>query len=246
MTPATPPHCAAAFLVDAHANHIPQSEQALSVREFNASSHCTPVVQSTAPAARLKELRAAALAAGRCYVCRCRPIKPGRRSCQECLDRVAEHQKNNRGVLCCKCSQRLRGKRRGKRMCAPCAAKHSIKGTARFVARANAGTCGRCGQAPCVSGRSQCFRCLEDMRDRALYASRVGGSKPKRNSCSICTAMGVPSMNHDRRTHDRYMARAQAWAPTTFPTSPTVRPAHPGLRPPRAESRSGTLSRGDR
>lgn len=36
----------------------------------------------------IKRLRVQAAARGDCYTCRCRPAKPGRRNCQQCLDDV--------------------------------------------------------------------------------------------------------------------------------------------------------------
>lgn len=46
------------------------------------------MVNGMTNAAYLKSLREAAAERGDCYVCRARPAKLGRRSCQDCLDRV--------------------------------------------------------------------------------------------------------------------------------------------------------------
>ncbi len=53
----------------------------------------------------LKRLRIAAVAAGLCQTCRCRPQKPGRKTCQSCLDATnqREAQRVARGL--CRCGR---------------------------------------------------------------------------------------------------------------------------------------------
>jgi hypothetical protein len=44
----------------------------------------------------LKQLRVAAVAAGKCYVCRARPVREGRRMCQRCYDAANKRGKESR------------------------------------------------------------------------------------------------------------------------------------------------------
>ena len=112
----------------------------------------------------IRRLRAEAALRGDCYVCRCRPAKPGRRNCQVCIDRsnaasaAAEATWRKTGK-CVRCGDR---RLRGYLHCAACNAKR----IARARAKVERGTCARCGKAQ-APGHTLCEPCLAAMSVRA-------------------------------------------------------------------------------
>lgn len=93
--------------------------------------------------------------------------------------------------------------------CAPCS--HELCQRASLVAqgRIAQGLCGPCGKAEIYQGKTMCLACLESLRQRALANYRNEGRKP--HGCSTCTAQGLTGINHNARTHDRYMRLAESW-----------------------------------
>lgn len=161
----------------------------------------------------LRHLRARAVADGKCYSCRCRPAKPRARYCAECIDRAKdfEHRlvKERRCTNCC--SNLPRGDRR--LVCPGCRAEFKAKAEQMRAAWIAAGLCSYCGKQNAAPGRRQCIECAERTRIRILTYARRKGRGVKVGSCSVCTSMGLVGTGHDRRTHDRYMAKAKTWRP---------------------------------
>jgi hypothetical protein len=162
-------------------------------------------------AERLRRYRDAAIARGLCCICRCRPAKPGARYCVYCMGKAAERKRAEFGKRCQNCWSVLRGKRRGKALCARCVERDTDRNRRRGEVDTAAGICLRCRREPIASGHRHCTACLDLIKDAALALSRAAGRKPKWRSCSICTAAGIESMNHDKRTHDRWMERSKTW-----------------------------------
>jgi len=156
----------------------------------------------------LRTLRAEARADGRCSTCRARVARPGRMTCQDCVDRSNACKRANKGRLCLRCCGELQGERQGMSYCTPCSDVLNEKSRARAKHKLAAGVCSYSGcHRPLAPGHTACLQCLDDRRDRVMALSRQRGRKPKR--CPIC---GPDSPGgHDRRTHDRYVARAAAW-----------------------------------
>lgn len=133
----------------------------------------------TANADAIRRLRAEAALRGDCYVCRCRPAKPGRRSCQTCIDRATATSAASQAMWrkagkCVRCGdKRLRGYLR----CAACIAKYN----ARFRAKVENGACARCGK-PQAPGHKTCGPCLAAM---AVRAKQIRADLIARGLCSV-------------------------------------------------------------
>lgn len=147
----------------------------------------------------LRRLRLAAVARGDCYQCRCRPVKPGRRYCQECLDRTGAYLASIRYRKCQTCGKPWRKTL----LCPDCTAKNAKRVRAHWDERIASGLCGACGKSPLVAEKTMCLPCLEDTRLRVLAVERHRGRKPR--PCPVCRELGIEGYGHDRRTHDRWM-----------------------------------------
>jgi len=155
----------------------------------------------------LRAYRAKAVAEGWCYQCRCRPVKPGARRCSECLARIAKYKDSIAYKKCQRCGADVTARKT--KHCEPCSRKHADRNAERVAELLLGGMC-RCG-SPARPGQTMCADHLEKMRLHALAVARDRGVKPKVRACSVCTAMGLPGINHDRRSHDRYMEHAKRW-----------------------------------
>lgn len=159
----------------------------------------------------LKRLRAEAAAKGRCYVCRCRPQKPGAKTCVECLARVAARKVKCVADGLCPC-----GKPRGKGLtyyCRRCAARNS-KGNLRRADRLIAkGLCRHCGTAPANHGLKHCQRCIDKaagyyatyaQRNREAGLCRCGGELDGGfKQCTGCRAYARAYYRAKRANTDR-------------------------------------------
>ncbi len=183
------------------------------VSRLLATSPIAPIIWPTMPfesnADRLRRYRLAAVAKGRCYSCRARPVRPGTRYCEDCFDRVNKHQKAIAYKRCQSCYADVRGRKA--LLCAACTTRSSA--TARIWAdrKTAKGLCDRCGNRPLLTGHRGCVDCLDDKRERALATMREAGRKAR--PCPICRELGINGTGHNRRTHDRWMERRKAWAP---------------------------------
>lgn len=159
----------------------------------------------------LRTLRQEAVANGKCYQCRCRLAKPGTRYCIVCTDKTKATKAAVKGHLCMRCFAQLAGDRVGKTRCQECEDKafaHESRRRADSLAR---GVCGKCHRLPRHGDTTMCVSCLDENKNNVLAVARANGRGVKWRPCAICTAAGVESINHDRRTHDRYMEAAKAW-----------------------------------
>src|SRR5512138_2528171 len=107
----------------------------------------------------LRRYRLRAVAAGLCYVCRCRPHKPGRRSCQSCIDRSTA-AKDSIGYKKCQSCGRPWTETLD---CPECTAKNTARYRKQWDARIASGMCGRCGRSPLHPGTTMCLEHLEEM-----------------------------------------------------------------------------------
>lgn len=167
-----------------------------------------PTMPFESNADRLRRYRLAAVADGRCYTCRCRPVKLGARYCAECITAAHDYRKSIAYEKCTHCGAELNGRKA--LLCVACMRKSSKRFQQRVAARVTAGICGRCGKNP-LKSESQCVGCLDEMRDRILAINRADGRKPR--PCPICRELGIGGTGHDSRTHDRWMERRKVWAP---------------------------------
>lgn len=158
----------------------------------------------------IKALRLRAVAEGKCYQCRCRPQKPGARYCVECMERNRTRERANYYKRCINCRCNLQSTWR-RLLCPGCSHERNERTREERQKLKASGICSHCGKQPAAPRRLQCLACLEDTRLRALVRNRMNGAKPKRGSCSTCTAQGLPGLNHTKHTHDRYMAAAEKW-----------------------------------
>lgn len=152
-------------------------------------------------AEKLKESRVRARAEGRCSICRARAARPCRLTCQHCVDRAKanKHRTKLEGRLCGNCFVDLGG-RRGMTNCIKCQDKITKRRALLDQARRSAGVCLRCS-ARQLATPTMCLACAEYQRIRMLEFRRANGASPRR--CSLCTQLGLPGIDHDRRSHDR-------------------------------------------
>ena len=143
---------------------------------------------------RLKRYREAARARGDCYLCRCRPVKPGTIHCQECLYRIRVSKK------------RLDAKRRAKRQCPGCGGKpargrvtcEACRASVREMAarrrdRLKAeGKCIHC-RLQAEPQKTYCAKCLASMveRNTARMKERVAEGKCRVAGCRRRMATGT-------------------------------------------------------
>jgi hypothetical protein len=137
---------------------------------------------------RLKRLRVEAAAKGLCYVCRCRPRKLGRKSCQECLDRVyagkAERSERRRKEgACVTC-----GRERVPDLvhCARCRDRFNASCTARYHAAAERKLCRRCRRVVVVDG-TLCAGCV------VVSAAATKSMRERRRANGICVRCDQPA-----------------------------------------------------
>lgn len=95
----------------------------------------------------LRELRAKAIAEGRCSVCRCREPRPGNRICDYCIRLARERQRTGRGLERRRRSDRAKSKRR-------------------IASRKERGLCITCGRNAPALNRVSCTGCLEAIAAR--------------------------------------------------------------------------------
>lgn len=151
----------------------------------------------------IKRLRQLAKARGDCSVCRARPAREGKMTCQECVNRAIETKRRIYRVKCGRCFGEL-GERSGMVYCGPCADRIYVVESSRRRDRKQSGMCAVCGKEK-LSTTAACVRCADKNRDKAILATRLRGAKPR--TCRICGMVG-----HDRSGHDRMMERAKEWA----------------------------------
>jgi len=165
-------------------------------------------------AENLRKLRAEAVLRGDCYVCRARPAKPGRRCCQDCIDRSVAARKqqyanNPKRGLCTLCSRPAVD---GIKTCQVHREDGSKRNVERYHSKVATGRCATCGK-PDASELAHCRACLRriykakaalDARRRAAGLCRCG-ARPRSGylTCSACAeAQAVYSA--------RYRAKAAA------------------------------------
>lgn len=155
----------------------------------------------------LHRLRAAAVAAGKCYTCRKRAPKPGRRNCQVCIgnSRVARLATRGNGK-CDRCGIDVSA--RATRLCESCTRKVTVTSRAAREKAIADGLCGRCHKNPLEPGRTACAVCLADLAARAREQARAAGAIPK--PCTVCLRSGFGAYDHSSRTHDRWAYEAIA------------------------------------
>jgi hypothetical protein len=188
---------------------IPVAPVAAALASQPIASIQWPAMPFESNADRLRRYRLAAVAAGNCYTCRCRPVKPGARYCAECIAAAREYRKSIAYEKCAHCGSELNGRKA--LLCVECMRKNSAHFQRRVADRIASGICGRCGKRPLNPGNGQCVECLDDMRDRILAIGRTEGRQPR--TCPVCRELGIDGTGHDRRTHIRWMERRRTWAP---------------------------------
>lgn len=133
-------------------------------------------------AERLRELRAKAVAEGRCQQCRARPAKPRCVTCQHCLDARKDRKKRNVSSGLCKCG---RAPAEGTLACASCteiASKRDQRRRARNIAD---GVCTTArSHGPVTPGTVVCEAC----RVRALGYSAT--NYRQRVDLGLCAYIG--------------------------------------------------------
>lgn len=124
---------------------------------------------------RLKAYREKAVAAGKCYVCRARPVRPGYRLCQHCTDIVKAQKATWKARRACEsCGARANGKA----LCMSCAfrsARHreSINWSEWAIEH-----CKLCHVPRESANRTLCNRCLD--RARSHHNKKAG------RRCRVC------------------------------------------------------------
>ena len=118
----------------------------------------------------LRHLRAEAKANGKCATCRARPAKPGRSTCQVCVDKTESYKRKHVVKGLCGCG---RSRYRGLAVCKRCRERSQAQANARRDRHILAGLCYRCDQ-PAAPDRSECVMHLKRAADykRARYAAR--------------------------------------------------------------------------
>lgn len=117
---------------------------------------------------RMKAKRYAAVEQGRCGECVVRMAKPGRRTCQTCLDRHAETRRKNLAKGLCPCGAEPRS---GRVMCEACAADQHATYIRRKERDIADGTCIKCHTAMARPYRRHCGPCA------AAHAAAVSASR---------------------------------------------------------------------
>lgn len=138
---------------------------------------------------KLKLYRANAKAIGLCGVCRARPAKTGRLTCEHCLGLTKAKVYDNRLHGLCDCGNRPR---RGLATCDRCSSRNERNKAKTATQRVASGLCPDCGARPPASERARCRQCLDIIADRAsLYYGN-----PLTRPCSVCGETGHNSRRH--------------------------------------------------
>lgn len=125
--------------------------------------------RASSNAKTLRRLREQAVAAGLCQQCRCRPQKPGCKTCEHCLEQRRERVSAYRAVGLCKCGRQPRA---GLTFCDVCLERHSAwERRYRREHKAN-GVCTMCAH-PAEPGRTMCARHLESTVKRVAEVQRA-------------------------------------------------------------------------
>jgi hypothetical protein len=139
-------------------------------------------------AENLRRYRAEAVAAGLCQQCRCRPQKPGRKTCVECLARGQRNKPKliakRRAAGLCKCGAKPP---RGYRICDACRAKDAARKKARIDRKIAEGLCRRCCREPALLGRMHCADCREKYKAANLAVYH------RRKQAGLCGCGGMPA-----------------------------------------------------
>lgn len=121
----------------------------------------------------LRGLREKAVAEGRCAMCRARPARKGRRTCQHCISSVKDKQHANLAAGLCRCG---RMPAPGTKTCSRCAEIAARRDQRRRDRTHAAGLCGVAkSHGPVAPGRVLCEACLARNAERTLdeYHQRV-------------------------------------------------------------------------
>lgn len=156
----------------------------------------------------LRRLREIAKSNGMCSTCRARPAKEGRKTCQACLDGAEKRKNAALYVRCQRCWADVRGT--GKVYCARCSARKDEYQKARRERARQDGRCVCCQRATAEVDMAQCLACAEEARLRVLARNRLAGAKATAK-CRVCKQLGIESVGHDHRSHDRWMAAREGW-----------------------------------
>lgn len=141
----------------------------------------------------LKRLRAEAAANGLCYICRCRPVKPSRRSCVECLERGRLTKQRLVAEGRCACGAE-RG--RGSRSCDRCMDRDNARQARYTQRRIDDGLCRRC-PAPAKPGCKHCDDCI-------AKASKYTSNFRRRNrQAGLCPCGAEPTPGYKSCDHCR-------------------------------------------
>jgi hypothetical protein len=139
-------------------------------------------------AQKLKRYRDAAVAKGLCYVCRCRPQRPGTRYCEPCIEKaaIARIKTYHERIARAECGGCGEPSSDDHAFCDGCRAQQHDLNTARYAARRAAGLCVKCGE---TSGdKCLCDRCAESHGE--LMRERYYDCKAR----CVCPTCGAPSV----------------------------------------------------
>lgn len=136
----------------------------------------------------LRRLREVARAAGLCNECRARPVKPGRATCEPCLDAHRSRKAAYEHLGLCGCG---REKQRPIALCEACNRAAIPRKKARRKANVLAGLCA-CG-GPRAPGIKRCLRCNEAVK-RNNKAQRLRHLAA--GLCAKCTAPHLPDSTY--------------------------------------------------
>lgn len=128
----------------------------------------------------LRKLRTAAVAAGLCQECRCRPARPGLKSCQHCCDVRKERAAARMAVGLCPCGAEPDGDHAACRACREADRKRWARKRPQLL---EAGRCLTC-TAPAKPGRTLCEKHLE------IQASKAKRRRARRRAEGLCTVDG--------------------------------------------------------
>ncbi len=145
----------------------------------------------------IRELRVRAVLAGLCQICRCRPQKVGRKTCQQCLSEGYQRKRRliteRRASGLCICG---RDPKPDQSWCERCLGRTRQNNKGRISRAVAAGCCRRCLHAPVVPDRRFCLTCRDRIneehraradRNRARSRCRCGRrSRREYTTCSRC------------------------------------------------------------
>lgn len=158
----------------------------------------------------IRRLRAAAVLRGDCMTCRCRPAKPGRKTCQHCLDdgrrqQAALEARRRRARRCPTCGQKPA---RGFVQCAACLDKSAAR-MRRVVAR---GLCSSCYSDRGVDGsETLCRACADKLaaKARVRHAAKIAAGLCVRDGCGAMLESKTLCFGHLLEQRRRSRARVQ-------------------------------------